>query len=177
MDSHCRKPSPGRNRNRHDVLKPGDAETVAAHAVRVNVFHTIDFLLKYSAPIREKVKNGQLEIQGVERSGRCFTLHGDGLHLAIFQGTYWDYKPWPWLHNKTWDTVQLAKEEIVGLHSNGQPYNSPCQDERNPSNSKGLKGNVDLTSKQSPHVETAKEKMHQVLVPFQVESIIWIPAT
>eukprot|EP00435_Cladocopium_sp_Y103_P031297 s1312_g7.t3 len=41
-----------------------DAETVAAHAVRVNVFHTIDFLLKYSAPIREKVKNGQLEIQG-----------------------------------------------------------------------------------------------------------------
>jgi hypothetical protein len=63
------------------------------------------------------------------------------------------------------------------LHSNGQPYNSPCQDERNPSNSKGLKGNVDLTSKQSPHVETAKEKMHQVLVPFQVESIIWIPAT
>ena len=125
---------------------PGDTETVAAHAVRVNVFHTIDFLLKYSAPIREKVKNGQLEIQGVERSGRCFTLHGDGLHPEC-------------------------------LHSNGQPYNSPCQDERNPSNSKGLKGNVNLTSKQSPHVETAKEKMHQVSVPFQVESIIWIPAT
>jgi len=41
-----------------------DPETVAAHAVRVNVFHTIDFLLKYSAPIREKVKNGHLEIQG-----------------------------------------------------------------------------------------------------------------
>ena len=45
---------------------PGDAEIVAAHAVRVNVFHTIDFLLKYSAPIREKVKNGQLEIQGLQ---------------------------------------------------------------------------------------------------------------
>ena len=39
-------------------------ETVAAHAVRVNVFHTINFLLKYSAPIREKVLSGQVEIQG-----------------------------------------------------------------------------------------------------------------
>lgn len=45
---------------------PGEPEIVAAHAVRVNVFHTIDFLLKYSAPIREQVRNGQLEIQGVE---------------------------------------------------------------------------------------------------------------
>ena len=45
---------------------PGDPETVAAHAVRVNVFHTIDFLLKYSAPIREKVKRGHLEIQGLD---------------------------------------------------------------------------------------------------------------
>ena len=41
-----------------------DADEVAAHAVRVNVFHTIDFLLKYSAPLREKVKSGQVEIQG-----------------------------------------------------------------------------------------------------------------
>ncbi|CAK9030143.1 unnamed protein product, partial [Durusdinium trenchii] len=41
-----------------------DAEEVAAHAVEVNVFHTINFLLKYSAPIREKVKSGQVEIQG-----------------------------------------------------------------------------------------------------------------
>ena len=40
------------------------AETIAAHAVRVNVFHTIDFLLKHSAPIREKVRSGQVEIQG-----------------------------------------------------------------------------------------------------------------
>ncbi|CAJ1370429.1 unnamed protein product [Effrenium voratum] len=41
-----------------------DPEDVAAHAVKVNVFHTIDFLLKYSAPIREKVRSGQVEIQG-----------------------------------------------------------------------------------------------------------------
>ena len=54
---------------------PGDAETVAAHAVRVNVFHTIDFLLKYSAPIREKVKNGQLEIQGVEEMTDVVSLY------------------------------------------------------------------------------------------------------
>ena len=47
-----------------DMGAHNDAEEVAAHAVKVNVFHTIDFLLKYSAPIREKVKSGQVEIQG-----------------------------------------------------------------------------------------------------------------
>ena len=41
-----------------------DADEVAAHAVWVNVFHTIDFLLKYSSALREKVKSGQVEIQG-----------------------------------------------------------------------------------------------------------------
>ena len=40
------------------------AEAIASHAVRVNVFHTIDFLLKHSAAIREKVRTGQVEIQG-----------------------------------------------------------------------------------------------------------------
>ena len=40
------------------------AEAIAAHAVRVNVFHTIDFLLKHSAAIRQKVRTGQVEIQG-----------------------------------------------------------------------------------------------------------------
>ena len=41
-----------------------NADDIAAYAVRVNVFHTIDFLLKYSAGLREKVKSGQVEIQG-----------------------------------------------------------------------------------------------------------------
>ena len=41
-----------------------DADEIAAYAVRVNVFHTIDFLLKYSASLREKVKSGQVEIHG-----------------------------------------------------------------------------------------------------------------
>ncbi|CAE7676690.1 mtcA2 [Symbiodinium pilosum] len=41
-----------------------DPEDVACHAVRVNVFHTINFLLKYSHIIRERVLNEQLEIQG-----------------------------------------------------------------------------------------------------------------
>ncbi|CAJ1363223.1 unnamed protein product, partial [Effrenium voratum] len=39
-------------------------DVVAAHAVKVNVFHTIDFLLKFSESIREKVKSGQVEIHG-----------------------------------------------------------------------------------------------------------------
>eukprot|EP00439_Symbiodinium_sp_Y106_P061101 s1387_g9.t1 len=39
-------------------------ETVAAHAVKVNVFHTINFLLKYSKSLRQQVQSGKLEIQG-----------------------------------------------------------------------------------------------------------------
>ena len=41
-----------------------EADAVAAHAVKVNVFHTIDFLLKFSESIREGVRSGQIEIHG-----------------------------------------------------------------------------------------------------------------
>ena len=47
-----------------DMGAHSNAEDVAAYAVRVNVFHTIDFLLKYSSSIREKVRSGEVEIQG-----------------------------------------------------------------------------------------------------------------
>ena len=47
-----------------DQALKDSVEAVAAHAVRVNVFHTVDFLLKHSAPIREKVRSGEVEIQG-----------------------------------------------------------------------------------------------------------------
>ena len=44
---------------------PGaSSDDVAAHAVKVNVFHTINFLLKFSSSIRESVKTGQVQIQG-----------------------------------------------------------------------------------------------------------------
>mmetsp|Transcript_38338 Transcript_38338/g.68558 ORF Transcript_38338/g.68558 Transcript_38338/m.68558 type:complete len:753 (-) Transcript_38338:104-2362(-) len=39
-------------------------EQVAAHAVKVNVFQTMNFLLKYSKGLREQVKSGKLEIHG-----------------------------------------------------------------------------------------------------------------
>jgi len=39
-------------------------EEVAAHAVKVNVFHTIEKLLTYSKPLREKVRQGDVLIQG-----------------------------------------------------------------------------------------------------------------
>ena len=48
----------------YDMGPLADEEFVAAHAVRVNVFHTINFLLQYSKGIREGVKSGQIEIQG-----------------------------------------------------------------------------------------------------------------
>eukprot|EP00435_Cladocopium_sp_Y103_P016652 s2325_g4.t1 len=37
---------------------------LAAHAVQVNVFHSINFLLKFSQPIRDLVAKGELEVQG-----------------------------------------------------------------------------------------------------------------
>lgn len=40
------------------------AEEVAAHAVRVNVFHTIEKLLTYSKPLREKVREGEVCMHG-----------------------------------------------------------------------------------------------------------------
>jgi carbonic anhydrase len=40
------------------------AEEVAAHAVKVNVFHTIEKLLTYSKPLREKVREGEVCVQG-----------------------------------------------------------------------------------------------------------------
>jgi len=39
-------------------------EEIAAHAVKVNVFHTISTLLKFSQPIRAKVDSGEVEIHG-----------------------------------------------------------------------------------------------------------------
>merc|ERR1719356_2197180 len=45
---------------------PADAtvDAVAAHAVKVNVFHTIEKLLTYSKPLREKVVQGDVVLQG-----------------------------------------------------------------------------------------------------------------
>merc|ERR1712228_633547 len=45
---------------------PADAtvDAVAAHAVKVNVFHTIEKLLTYSKPLREKVTQGDVVVQG-----------------------------------------------------------------------------------------------------------------
>ena len=40
------------------------ADEIAAHAVKVNVFHTMNFLLKYSSHIRDQVRLGELEIHG-----------------------------------------------------------------------------------------------------------------
>ena len=41
-----------------------ETDKLIAHAVKVNVFTSIDFLLKYSEPLRQLVKSGNLEIQG-----------------------------------------------------------------------------------------------------------------
>eukprot|EP00441_Pelagodinium_beii_P047170 CAMPEP_0197624108 /NCGR_PEP_ID=MMETSP1338-20131121/3890_1 /TAXON_ID=43686 ORGANISM="Pelagodinium beii, Strain RCC1491" /NCGR_SAMPLE_ID=MMETSP1338 /ASSEMBLY_ACC=CAM_ASM_000754 /LENGTH=289 /DNA_ID=CAMNT_0043194207 /DNA_START=62 /DNA_END=931 /DNA_ORIENTATION=- len=45
-------------------LPGASMEEVAAHAVKVNVFHTMERLLTYSKPIREKVASGEVVMQG-----------------------------------------------------------------------------------------------------------------
>ncbi|CAL1159755.1 unnamed protein product, partial [Cladocopium goreaui] len=40
------------------------ADEIASKAVKLNVFHTMNFMLKHCDAIREKVRSGQLEIQG-----------------------------------------------------------------------------------------------------------------
>ena len=47
-----------------EVGPDASSDDVAAHAVKVNVFHTINFLLKYSHSIRESVRSGQVQIEG-----------------------------------------------------------------------------------------------------------------
>ena len=46
-------------------LGPGAKEAkLIAHAVKVNVFHSMNFLLKFSEPLRDLVRKGNLQIQG-----------------------------------------------------------------------------------------------------------------
>ena len=48
-----------------DELGPGaSSDEVAAHAVKANVFHSMNFLLKFSDSIREAVKSGRVQLQG-----------------------------------------------------------------------------------------------------------------
>ncbi|CAE7486716.1 NCE103 [Symbiodinium natans] len=39
-------------------------EDIANHAVKLNVFRTMNFMIQHSEPIRQKVKSGDLEIHG-----------------------------------------------------------------------------------------------------------------
>lgn len=48
-----------------EELGPNASEQeLAMHATKLNVFHTVDFLLKFSKSLRDRVKSGQIEIQG-----------------------------------------------------------------------------------------------------------------
>jgi len=39
-------------------------EEISAHAIKVNVFRTMDKLMEYSKPIREKVRDGKVQVHG-----------------------------------------------------------------------------------------------------------------
>ena len=42
----------------------GSQDEISTRAVKLNVFHTMNFLMQHSEPIRQKVAKGELEIQG-----------------------------------------------------------------------------------------------------------------
>jgi carbonic anhydrase len=49
----------------HKELAPdANLDQISAHATKKNVFHTVNFLLKFSKSIRDKVKSGEVEIHG-----------------------------------------------------------------------------------------------------------------
>merc|ERR1712014_377635 len=62
-------------------LKAGaSVDEIAAHAVKVNIYHTMEKLLSYSEVVRSKVKSGEIELRGaiydiesghVEFLGQC----------------------------------------------------------------------------------------------------------
>merc|ERR1712048_15838 len=46
-------------------LKPGaSVDEIAAHAVKVNIFHTMEKLLSYSEIVRDKVQSGEVQLHG-----------------------------------------------------------------------------------------------------------------
>merc|ERR1712048_612015 len=47
-----------------ELSETATCDEVAAHAIRVNVFHTIEKLLTYSKLLREKVSSGEVSVQG-----------------------------------------------------------------------------------------------------------------
>ncbi|CAE7604043.1 mtcA2 [Symbiodinium natans] len=47
-----------------ELGRKASEDDIARHAVKLNVFHTINFMLQHSEPIRQKVKTGDLVIQG-----------------------------------------------------------------------------------------------------------------
>jgi len=47
-----------------ELPKGATVDEVAAHAIKVNVFHTMEKLLTYSKPLREKVSLGEVVMQG-----------------------------------------------------------------------------------------------------------------
>jgi len=49
----------------HGELDPNAThEEISAHAIRVNVFNTMDKLLEYSEALREKVRAGKVQVHG-----------------------------------------------------------------------------------------------------------------
>ena len=46
-------------------MGPGaNADAITAHAVKVNVFHTMNFLLSFSESICEAARSGQIQLHG-----------------------------------------------------------------------------------------------------------------
>uniref|UniRef100_A0A7S4WGL9 Carbonic anhydrase n=1 Tax=Alexandrium monilatum TaxID=311494 RepID=A0A7S4WGL9_9DINO len=47
-----------------ELMNGATAEEIAAHAVKVNVYHAMDKLLEYSPGLRERVRRREVQVHG-----------------------------------------------------------------------------------------------------------------
>ena len=83
-----------------DDLGPGvSQEKLVSHAVKVNVFNSMNFLLQFSEPIRELVRKGELDIQGGIyhlETGRVEFLGRSPRQDELLSSKLSFHPPWPW---------------------------------------------------------------------------------
>ncbi|CAL1163842.1 unnamed protein product, partial [Cladocopium goreaui] len=71
------------HRARAEMGPSADINTVADHAIKVNIFQTMEHLLRHSQRLRELVRNSELELQGgiFDKASGCVEFLGHALRL------------------------------------------------------------------------------------------------
>jgi len=99
-----------------EELSPSDPNMLAKHAIRVNIFYTMERLLSNSKPLRELVREGNLELQGglFDQESGCVEFLG---HLPNLEEHLSDPTPDGQLGSP--ETEQLSAEAALKLLQEG----------------------------------------------------------